>query len=243
LTRSRLALCAVRSGSRHPNSFVRVLTCTLVGLIHVALVGENADLILKPVRELGGDEVILIGGGPDKAMADRIAGSLKPLGVRTSWRPVQGDMLLGFIRLMQEIAREHSLRRDEVVVNLAAGSRGATCAALSACFVAGLKAIDNDGGNIVVLPVLRFSYDEVVSDAKLAMLRALDTMGGVTGSLKDLAKGAEMQDSLASYHIRGGRDGRGLSELGLVEVDRGERGALIIRITPMGRLMARGLSP
>lgn len=106
--------------------------------------------------------------------------------------------------------------------------------ALSAAFVDGLKAIDMPGEDIVFLPVLQFSYEEALSEAKLDVLGSLDALGGEVTKLRALAKKAHIQDSLASYHIRGGRDGEGLAELGLVEVERGHRGTLTIRLTPMG---------
>jgi hypothetical protein len=75
------------------------------------------------------------------------------------------------------------------------------------------------------------------------VLRALDDLGGEVSRLRELADHAGIQDSLASYHVRGGEDGDGLVDLGLVDVERGSRGALTIRLTSMGELLARGLAP
>lgn len=212
-----------------------------MALIHVAVVGEDHDPILHAVRELGAEKAILIGEPDDREQASKLTGVLQPLGLKTEWRAIEGDRLLGTIQLVQKIAREHAERREDIIVNLAAADKSGACAALSAAFVAGVKAIDKPGDEIVFLPVLRFSYDEVVSDAKLSVLQALDELGGEVSKLRDLADEADIQDSLASYHIRGGRDGKGLTELGLVEVDRGKRGALTIRLTSMGQLLARGM--
>lgn len=212
-----------------------------MALIHIAVVGEEKDPVLQAVRELGAEKAILIGEPDDREDASKLTSVLQPLGLKTEWRAIEGDRLLGTIQLVQKIVREHSDRKEDVIVNLAAADKGGACAALSAAFVAGVKAIDKPGDEIVFLPVLRFSYDEVVSDAKLSILQALDEMGGEVSKLRDLADEAGIQDSLASYHIRGGRDGKGLTELGLVEVDRGKRGALTIRLTSMGQLLARGM--
>lgn len=212
-----------------------------MGLIHVAVVGEDPDPILHAVRELGAEKAFLIGPPDRRGEASKLSGVLDPLGLDAEWRAIEGDLLLGTIQLIQEIARTHEDRREDIVVNLAAAEKAAACAALSAAFVAGVKAIDMPEDEIVFLPVLRFSYDEVVSEAKLSILKALDGLGGEVEKLRELADEAGIQDSLASYHIRGGRDGKGLTELDLVEVDRGKRGALTIRLTPMGQLMARGM--
>lgn len=223
------------------NAFNGSLPSSPVALIHVAVVGEDEDSILHAVRELGADEVVLIGTPDQREESGKLTSVLKPLGLETDWRAIEGDRLLGTIQLVQKIAREHEDRKEDVIVNLAAADKSGACAALSAAFVAGVKAIDKPGDEIVFLPVLRFSYDEVVSEAKLSLLQALDDMGGEVSKLRDLADEAGIQDSLASYHIRGGRDGKGLTELGLVEVDRGKRGALTIRLTSMGQLLARGM--
>lgn len=212
-----------------------------MALIHVAMVGPDPEPVIHAVRELGAERVLLVGKEDDREEASQVTQVVGPLGVDTEFRQVDEPMLLGVIRLFQEISREHEERKEDLVVNLAAADKDEACAALSAAFVAGLKAIDRPGDEIVFLPVLRFSYDEVVSDAKLGVLRALDELGGEVSKLRDLAEEADIQDSLASYHIRGGRDGKGLVELGLVEVDRGRRGALTIRLTSMGELLARGL--
>lgn len=213
-----------------------------MGLIHIAVVGQDQEPILAGVRELGADRVILIGEQAQKEAAMKLTSVLKPLGVDTDFQPIRdGGMLLGTIRLVQDLVREHKDRKQDIIVNLGAADKSAACATLSAAFVAGVKTIDMPEDEIVFLPVLRFSYDEVVSEAKLSVLRALDDLGGEVEKLRDLADEAGLQDSLASYHIRGGRDGKGLTELGLVEVDRGTRGALTIRLTPMGELLARGM--
>lgn len=213
-----------------------------MAFIHIAVVGTDHEPILMGVRELGADKVILIGEEDQREQAAKLGSVLSPLGVETEWRAIEeGGMLLGTIRLVQELVREHKDRRHEIVINLGAADKSAACATLSAGFVAGVKVVDMPEDELVFLPVLRFSYDEVVSEAKIALLRALDGMGGEVEKLRDLADEAGLQDSLASYHIRGGRDGKGLTELGLVDVDRGTRGALTIRLTPMGELLARGM--
>lgn len=213
-----------------------------MAFIHIAVVGSDHEPILAGVRELGADKVILIGEEDQREQAAKITSVLSPLGVETDWRAIEGGgMLLGTIRLVQAIVREHEDRRQEIVINLGAADKSAACATLSAGFVAGVKTVDMPEDELVFLPVLRFSYDEVVSDAKIEILRALEELGGEVEKLRDLADAADLQDSLASYHIRGGRDGKGLTELDLVEVERGTRGALTIRTTPMGKLLARGL--
>jgi len=215
-----------------------------VGFLHVAVVGEDPQPVLASVRELGAEAVVCIGTEADEDDASELRAQLAQLDqdLDTEWRPIPGDRLLGTIQLVQRIATEHGDRREDLLVNLCGADKGGACAGLSGAFVAGVKAVDRPGDEVVFLPVLRFRYDDVVSDAKLDLLTTLDERGGEVDRLRALAEAAGVQDSLASYHIRGGRDGKGLTELGLVEVDRGARGALTIRLTSMGQLMARSLA-
>ncbi|MGH2669755.1 MAG: DUF6293 family protein, partial [bacterium] len=149
-----------------------------MGFIHVAAVGDDPEPVLAAVREVGADEVVLIGAPEQAGRAAEVARALGALGVETTWRPIEGDMLLGAIRLVQDIVAEREGRRDDVLVNLGAAGKGPSCACLSAAFVAGVKAIDRDQGKLVFLPVLQFSYREIVSEAKVALLRVLDELGG-----------------------------------------------------------------
>lgn len=212
-----------------------------VAFIHLAVLGEDPEPVQTAVRELGADRVILVGSEDEAAAADELVQTLGPMGIDTETRSIDAQPLLGFIRAFQEIASEHADRREDLIVNLAAADKQTACEALSGAFVAGLKAIDRPGEEFVFLPILQFSYDEVVTDAKLEILEALQQMGGEVSKLSALADEVGIQDSLASYHVRGGEDGKGLVELGLVDVERGHRGALTIRLTSMGELMAQGL--
>ncbi|MFQ6012353.1 MAG: hypothetical protein ACE5LS_01740, partial [Thermoplasmata archaeon] len=55
-----------------------------------------------------------------------------------------------------------------------------------------------------------------------------------------LSEASGVEKSLLSYHLRGGRESKGLEELGLVEIDRGTQGRLLIRLSEMGRLLLIG---
>jgi hypothetical protein len=42
---------------------------------------------------------------------------------------------------------------------------------------------------------------------------------------------------LLSYHVQGGKDSKGLADLGLIEVERGERGKISATLTTLGKLL------
>ncbi|MBI4415765.1 MAG: hypothetical protein HY557_02125 [Euryarchaeota archaeon] len=132
------------------------------------------------------------------------------------------------------------MRYDDVLINVSSGRKLMTCGAISAAFVNGIKAYYVEGDRAHMLPVLKFSYAEIVSESKIAILKALDRLGGSVDSLNNLSEASGIEKSLLSYHIRGGRDSKGLEELGLVGIDRARQGRLVISLTQMGRLLLIG---
>jgi DNA-binding transcriptional ArsR family regulator len=95
-------------------------------------------------------------------------------------------------------------------------------------------------GEPMMLPVLKFSYDRLVSQTKLDILKALQKKGGEVESLEELKELTGYGKPLLSYHIQGAEDSQGLVDLGLVEVKRGNRGRSIIQETTLGRLLTLG---
>jgi DNA-binding MarR family transcriptional regulator len=210
-----------------------------MALIHVAAVEDDPGPVLDAVRELGAERVILAAyDEPDDA---EVATVLDPLGVETETRAVEGSMLLGTVQLVQAIAHDHAERREETVVNLGSAGRYQSCALLSAAFVAGVRAIDVQDGQIRRFPVLDFAYDEVVGADQIDVLQALDDVGGTARGLNELVDRTDLDSSRVSYLIRGGDDARGLRDLDLVEVDAGTDTGIVIRLTPMGETIARGI--
>ena len=124
-------------------------------------------------------------------------------------------------------------------MNASSGDKLIICAALSSAFINGIKAFTMDHGNTMLLmwPVLNFSYSEIISDTKLNILKSIDRIGGMVSSLEELEQISGYGKPLLSYHVQGGKENKGLADLGLVEVDKGERGKTIINITTLGKLM------
>jgi hypothetical protein len=80
----------------------------------------------------------------------------------------------------------------------------------------------------------------MISESKMNILRALSRAGGEVDSLNTLSEMSGVEKSLLSYHIRGGRDAKGLEELSLVSIERAKQGRLMVKLTEMGRLMLLG---
>lgn len=125
----------------------------------------------------------------------------------------------------------------DVIVNVGGGDKFLTCAAVASAFVNGLKAFHcKSDSHCVMLPVLKFGYTRLISEAKVKILQAIEALGEVK-NLRELAKLSGYGVPVLSYHISSGP--RNLSELGLVETERGQRGGTLVRITSLGRMIAK----
>ncbi len=129
---------------------------------------------------------------------------------------------------------------DNILFNVSSGDKLLGCAALSAAFVNGLKAFAIVKGEPLLLPVLKFSYDQLVSATKPDILKSLQKNGGEVDSLETLREISGYGKPLLSYHIQGAEDSKGLVELGLVEVEKGTRGKSITKITTLGKILTLG---
>jgi hypothetical protein len=69
----------------------------------------------------------------------------------------------------------------------------------------------------------------------MRILRAIEKSGGDVESLEKLSQLSNFGKPLLSYHINGSEEGQGLERLGLVEVERGKRGRLRVKLTSLGR--------
>lgn len=214
-----------------------------VRVLQVATVGENPDAVFVGIRSFPVTRLILL-HTPEFANAAReVAHRAAGVKIQVSLHRIDGDPLLGCLRLVSEIVATERSNYDEIIVNTGGGPRMMTCSLLAAAFVNGVRAIDVMGDHPIALPVLKFSYTELVSDAKLDILRTLEKMGGEANSLEELVQATKMDKSLLSYHIRGGRGAKGLEELGLIEVLRGVQGRLGLRLTATGKLLLIGRVP
>lgn len=213
---------------------------TRIGILQIATVGDDADTIMVGVREYPVSRLILIHTPEYKKNADEIRRALSLLKLDTDVVEIDGDVMLGVLRVVGSAISDFNKKYDDVYINVASGTRMTGCAATAAAFVNGVKAFGIMDGKPFFLPVLKFSYQELVSEAKIAILRAIEDHSEKIESLQILSDITGLDKSLLSYHIRGGRESKGLEDLGLVEIDRGARGRLAINLTPMGSMLLAG---
>lgn len=205
--------------------------------IVIAPVGNNMDALFVGIRDFPTEKVILI--APSERMRDAMKAKkdLERFQIKTQVVEIQGNI---WEEMFRKIAEIKEIEKDkEIIVNTATGDRTTMCAATSAAFVNGLKAISVEGNESMMLPVLKFSYYRLLSDRKLKILEILAKDKTCCKSLDDLAKRTKMSLPLISYHVNGNLKSEGLRELGVVETTE-IKGRMAISLTMLGKLLIKG---
>ncbi|MGA9935497.1 MAG: hypothetical protein WBL44_00555 [Nitrososphaeraceae archaeon] len=177
----------------------------------------------------------------DKSKAEEFARKIKNvLGLPITIHLVtKENVIRDTMERVNEILNIEGRNFQQVLMNVTSGDKLIGCAALSAAFINGIKAFGMDSTKSVplLMPVLKLSYNEIISTAKIKILKTIDGMGGTINSLEELEQASGLGKPLLSYHVQGGKDSKGLANLGLVEVERGDRGKMIINLTTLGKLL------
>ncbi|MFQ5940089.1 MAG: DUF6293 family protein [Nitrososphaerales archaeon] len=207
-------------------------------IIQIATFGEREDDITVGIRNFPITKLALLCYEDQKPKAEEFATRLETtLGIRISHLTVSRNNL--FHTVLERIAELISSETgsvDHILMNVSGGDKILGSAALCAAFVNGIKVFGLDNkGQPMLLPVIKLTYNEVISPVKIQILRAIEEAGGSVKSLEQLGQLVHLGKPLLSYHIQGSTDARGLAELGLVEVERG-RGRLHVNLTTMGKL-------
>jgi len=210
--------------------------------LQIATLGPDTDPVLVGILTLSVHKLYLVHLESDKQIAQKLRSDLASVlkvEVETQSIP-NNDILTHVLEGVAGILSKEKENFEDVIFNVTSGEKLLGCAALSAAFVNGLKAVAIMNGEPMMLPVLKFSYDRLVSQTKLDILKALQKKGGEVESLEELKELTGYGKPLLSYHIQGAEDSQGLVDLGLVEVKRGDRGRSIIQETTLGRLLTLG---
>lgn len=182
----------------------------------------------------------LICYGEDKEKAEsfmrRIVGVL---GIRTTVNIVSRENVIrDTMERVNEILSREGMEHQQVLMNVSSGDKLIGCAALSAAFVNGIKTFGMDqAGMPMLMPVLKLSYNEIISEAKLKILKCISDQGGEVASFELLEQASGYGKPLLSYHVMGTKEAKGLVELGLLEVEKGDRGRLSSKLTTLGKLL------
>lgn len=208
--------------------------------LQIATFGQDREGIVAGIRNFPIHKLILLHYAEDKKDVEEFSHNIRStLGISVSLRLIaKPDIIRSALEHISEIIKTESGKFEQILINVSAGDKMIGCAALSCAFVNGIKAFGTDqDGKPMLLPILKMSYNEIISDAKIKILRALDKAGGTTENLDDLTKITNFGKPLLSYHIHGTNESKGLVQLGLVEAERLERGRSKITLNTLGKML------
>jgi hypothetical protein len=203
----------------------------------IAPVGPYIDALYLGIRDFPTEKVYLIAAPEFLKEAMTARESLEKFKIPAEILQVHGNLWEETFEIIAKI-KERAKDR-ELAINVATGDRDMRCAATSAAFVNGLKAISVIGSETMILPVLKFSYYNLLSDRKMDILRTLYVEKDGCASLEEMSNKMKMSLPLLSYHINGTMKTEGLKQLGLVETTE-EKGRVKVTITTLGKLIVKG---
>ena len=210
--------------------------------LQIATFGSDGqDGIALGIRSFSVHKLALICFNSDKNRADDFAKKIRSvLGIPITITIVaKENVVRDTMESINDILNLHAKEFDQVLLNVSSGDKLIGCAALSAAFINGIQAFGMDDTHTLplLMPVLKLSYNEIISEAKIKILKSINTAGGVVESLDQLEQISGYGKPLLSYHVQGAKDSKGLADLGLVEVEKGDRGKISARLTTLGKLL------
>ena len=210
--------------------------------LQIATFGSDGqDGIALGIRSFPVHKLALICFGSDKNRAEDFARKIKSvLGMSITITIVtKENVIRDTMERVNEILNLHAKEFQQVLLNVSSGDKLIGCAALSAAFINGIQAFGMDETHTIplLMPVLKLSYSEIVSEAKIKILKSISDAGGVIESLEQLEQISGYGKPLLSYHVQGARDSKGLADLGLVEVEKRDRGKISASLTTLGKLL------
>jgi hypothetical protein len=202
---------------------------------------DGQDGIALGIRSFPVHKLVMICFDSDKNKAEEFSKRIRGvIGLPTTINLVtKENVIRDTMERVNEILNLNAKEFQQVLMNISSGDKLLGCAALSSAFINGIKAFGMDSTHTIplLMPVLKLSYSEIISEAKIKILKAIDSAGGVIGSLDELEELSGFGKPLLSYHIQGGKDSKGLAGLGLIEVEKGERGKISATLTTLGKLL------
>jgi hypothetical protein len=208
--------------------------------VQIATAGEDSGGVLSGVRNAPVNKLIVICYERDKDIAKRVATTItETLKTETE---VYGTIRPEYcykdiMQVFSQIVEQNQENYDDFLLNVSSGDKMICIAAAVTSFILGFKAFFCKGDECVMLPPMKLSYTEMVSEVKMNILRALDKAGGSVDSLDELSKLTDYGKPLLSYHIHGSEDARGLIDLGLAEATRHSRGKTKVTLTTLGKML------
>jgi len=202
----------------------------------VAPVGGNLDALFVGLREFPTEKVILISAEKHIEQAKKAKRDLERFRVPASIIEIRGDLWEETFKIIADMKQNTN---KEILVNVSTGDAMTQCIVLSAAFVNGLKAFGVNKDNVMMLPVLKFSYYRLIPEKKMRILHFLSNNRDCCSSFEEMSKKLGMSLPLLSYHINGNIKSEGLKKMGLVET-YSKKGRIEVKLTKLAELLLKG---
>ena len=206
-----------------------------MGYIVIAPVGDNLDALFIGMKEFPTEKVFLITPKDNLRKARKLEKKLRVFSMPVIIKETNGNLMEEMFSSFGEICSQYN--HDDLIVNVATGDRLSACAALSAAFANGLKAFGVMNKKPMLLPIMKLSYYNELTDSKFKVLGTLNAEEYLT--LTELGKKTGMSLSLLSYHLNGTLKQKGLLQLRLVEVKEQNK-KVLVKLSQMGSLLLKG---
>jgi len=158
----------------------------------IAPVGDNLKALFVGMKEFPTEKVFLITPISKLKEAHDLSKKLEEFTIESEIVEIQENILEGMFKAFGRLCNLY--KNDELIVNVATGDRMSTCAALSASYANGLKAFGIMGNKTMLLPIMKLSYYNELSENKLKILKQIDQNNCL--SLKELSNNLNMSISL-----------------------------------------------
>ncbi|MAF50640.1 MAG: hypothetical protein CMH64_00980 [Nanoarchaeota archaeon] len=201
----------------------------------IAPVGDNLQALFIGMKEFPTEKVFLITPISKLKEASDLSKKLEEFTIETEIIETKGNVLEEMFKAFGRLTSLYD--GDELIVNVATGDKLSTCAALSASYANGLKAFGIMENKPMLLPIMKLSYYNELSENKLKILKHMNQ--NTCLPLKQLSDNLNMSISLLSYHINGNHKHKGLKEFRLVEVEEEDKN-MCVKLSDMGNLLLKG---
>lgn len=203
----------------------------------VAPAGPNLDALYVGIKEVPTEKIYLIAEEKKIDYAEKAKKELEKFKIPVEIFQIEGDPWEEIFRSVAEIKKKEFGK--QIIINVGTGDKDQSCAATSAAFVNGLKAFSIKRNELMMLPVLKFSYYKMLVDKKLQILSILFKDRNCCASLDELSKKTNMSLPLLAYHINGNMKSEGLKQMDLVETEE-KGGRIQVKLTTLGKLIVKG---
>lgn len=202
----------------------------------IAPVGDNVDALFIGLKELNVEKVVLIATKRLERKAESMMKDLQKFKIPAELVRIENYNWEEVFRVVAEIKGREG---KDILINVATGDTTSRCATTCAAFVNGIKAFDIVDDEVMMLPVLKFSYYRLIPERKMGILKYLYKNQDCCASLDELSKRLKMSPPLISYHINGTLKSEGLEKMGLIETMEGRRRTKL-ELTTLGKMLIKG---